>query len=81
MKPVLIILAVLVCGGLYELERSFNAPRDHGTTTRDAPGPDAARIGIPREPGSLRLKGLEIEQDRSIRLFGPGLSRKQQVHV
>jgi len=89
MKPVLIVLAMLLCGIVYELERTAGPPAasrwliDYraGTMTLDSPASDAARGDDARDASLPHLPGLHIEQEKSIRLFGPGLSRKQQIRV
>jgi len=86
MKPALIILAMLLCGAVYDFERTSGPPAasrwyiDYraGTMTLAPPASEAVRGD---DASFSPLPGREVEPEKSIRLFGPGLSRKQQIRV
>ena len=77
MKSVLLALAVMAVCGVYEMERASLSPVwDFDPAQWNG---EAARTALPRllrtdETGS-------IEREQSIRLFGPGVSRRRQIRV
>ena len=84
MKPVLWVLAALLCTAVWTTGppavSRWHVDYRAGTPSLDASEP-SARIADPHDGSASGLPGMVLEREKSIRLFGPGLSRKQQIRV
>ncbi len=95
MKPVLLVLAVILACTVYEIDREARitwhpdvsraldiAPQDGlPWGWEDHSAGSAGVLPAPREAGTRGRPTGQVEREHSIRLFGPGVSRRQQIRV
>jgi hypothetical protein len=92
MKPVLLTVAVILACVVYETDRGsrlraeWHSEAIVGRVLNAQPGDLGMRMPGSDESGphEAEVPGVaagRIEREKSIRLFGPGVSRKQQIRV
>jgi hypothetical protein len=97
MKPALLALAVILACAVYELDRESRFAADWHTQLEverlldeelrgdkawmPAENGSAYVRSGPSEVGGRNARTGSVEREQSIRLFGPGVSRRQQIRV